>query len=61
MEDSPLFTAGDGGNDVPMLKEAKVSFAPASASQAAKAAADVIIDTDKDGLLGPMLERALKF
>jgi Cof subfamily protein (haloacid dehalogenase superfamily) len=60
MEDAQLFTAGDGGNDVPMLKEAKVSFAPASASQAAKAAADVIIDTDKDGLLGPMLERAMK-
>jgi len=61
MEDSPLFTAGDGGNDVPMLKEARVSFAPVSASQEAKAAADVIIDTDKDGLLGPMLGRALKF
>jgi Cof subfamily protein (haloacid dehalogenase superfamily) len=60
MEDAPLFTAGDGGNDVPMLKEARVSFAPATASQAARDAANVIIDTEKDGLLTPMLEEALK-
>lgn len=59
MEDALLFTAGDGGNDVPMLKEANVSFAPATASQAAKDAADEIIDVDKTGLLAPMLEKAL--
>ena len=61
MEDLLLFTAGDGGNDAEMLKAATISFAPLSASPEVKALADEVIDTDKDGLLGPMLERALKF
>ena len=56
-EDLPVFTLGDGENDLPLFEHAQLSFAPSSAHPAILTAADHIIERDKDGLLAPVLEK----
>ena len=42
---------GDGGNDLPMIREAKIGVVMGNASQTVKAAADHVTNTvDDDGL-----------
>ncbi len=54
--DRDLYTAGDGGNDLPMLKMANKSFTAMTSPEYIKDQVDHVIDTEKNGLLTPMLE-----
>lgn len=54
----PLLAAGDGGNDLPLLSQAKVFFVPTSAPPEVREKATVLVDVPCTGLLGPMLEYA---
>lgn len=55
----PYFAAGDQGNDLEMLSEAALGFAPASGSEKARAAAGQIINTAASGMLGPAVNHIL--
>ncbi|MCE1254451.1 MAG: Cof-type HAD-IIB family hydrolase [Anaerolineae bacterium] len=57
-QNTPLYTAGDGENDLELLKLARLSFAPLTALPAVKLAATNVIDTASDGLITPMLRAA---
>lgn len=59
MQDSPVYAAGDGGNDVPLFEIATRSFAPSSAPLELQKQADQVIDWHESGLLAPMLEWAM--
>lgn len=59
MQDSPVYAAGDGGNDVPLFQIATRSFAPSSAPLELQKQADQVIDWHESGLLAPMLDWAL--
>ena len=52
-----LFIAGDGENDLPLFDTAQYSFAPANSPDPVRVCADDIIDTNKHGLLTPILEK----
>ena len=51
-----IFTVGDHGNDIDMLKVAAVSFAPENGSDEAKAAADVILPGNDDHTIRALVE-----
>lgn len=53
----PVFTVGDGENDLSMFARSKKSFAPASAHPAVLEQADDVIEREKDGLLRPILDQ----
>ena len=55
-----LICAGDSGNDVSMLREADYSFAPSSAMEEAKAAAQTVLTRSCDEAIYPeIIERLL--
>ena len=56
-EDLPVFTLGDGENDLPLFQLSKLSFAPSSAHPAVLSSADHVLEREKDGLLRPVLEK----
>ena len=58
LQDVPLYTAGDGENDLELLKLARLSFAPQTALPVVKQAANQIIDSAQSGLLTPLLDAA---
>lgn len=58
-ENIPLYVAGDGENDLPMMQMARVSFAPMNALPDVIKQAHVKLDVDQEGLLRPMMEKAL--
>jgi len=53
-----IFAAGDGGNDVSMLKAADCSFAPLTSPPEVRRLANKVIDTTCEGLITPMLREA---
>lgn len=57
-EGLPLFIAGDGGNDLEMLRMADESFTPQTSPLEIRQMVDHVIDTSQDGLLKPMLAAA---
>ncbi len=58
LQDVPLYSAGDGENDLELLKLARLSFAPQKALPVVKQAADQVIDIAQGGLLAPLLDAA---
>jgi HAD superfamily hydrolase (TIGR01484 family) len=53
-----ILAAGDGGNDLELFELAGRSFAPTNSPPHIKERADEIIDSEKTGILAPMLEWA---
>ncbi|MCC6147751.1 MAG: HAD family phosphatase [Anaerolineaceae bacterium] len=51
----PLLAAGDGGNDLELLRVADISFAPANSPVEIQMQTDRVIDTRPGGLLGVMI------
>lgn len=51
----PLLAAGDGGNDLELLKKADISFAPLSSPAEIRDQADQVVDTAAGGLLHAMI------
>jgi Cof subfamily protein (haloacid dehalogenase superfamily) len=60
VEQPELYVAGDGGNDLPLFKLSEHSFAPLDAQPQVRARARHVIDTQKEGLLTPILRLAGK-
>lgn len=58
LSDAPIFAAGDGGNDLPLLSLAERSFTPSHASLDFQGWVDIVIDWQERGLLEPMIESA---
>ena len=58
-ENLALYVAGDGENDLPMMQMAKVSFAQTNALSDVIKQSNFRIDVGQQGLLRPMLEKAL--
>lgn len=56
VENVDVYAAGDSENDLPMLQSVKVSFVPATAPEAIRKQANVLIDTAPNGLLQPILD-----
>jgi len=56
LEHVPVYTAGDGQNDLGLFDYAVSSFAPAYAHPAILEKADHIIEREKEGMLTPILE-----
>jgi hydroxymethylpyrimidine pyrophosphatase-like HAD family hydrolase len=54
LSDRDLFTTGDGGNDLAMLKMAKKSFTAITRPDDIKGQVDHVIDPTKEGLLTPI-------
>lgn len=52
----PIFTAGDGQNDLGLFNIAEKSFAPTYAHPKILESADHIIDREKKGMLNPIIE-----
>jgi Cof subfamily protein (haloacid dehalogenase superfamily) len=59
LEGLPVFTVGDGENDLSLFEQSTNSFAPSTAHPAVLKAADHILQREKDGLLRPVLETIL--
>jgi len=57
---SPIYVAGDGENDLPLLSLADYSFTPDTAPEDIKEKVSEILEVRENGLLKPMLQRALK-
>lgn len=55
LDDSQLYVAGDGGNDLPLFELSEHSFAPLDAQPQVRERAQYVIDTQKEGLLAPIL------
>lgn len=55
---APIFAAGDGGNDLPLLRIAERSFTPSRASLDFQGWVDHVIGWEERGLLEPMIEVA---
>jgi Cof subfamily protein (haloacid dehalogenase superfamily) len=53
----PIFAVGDGENDLSLFRISQMCFAPASAQPRILMRADHLIQREKDGLLGPVLEK----
>lgn len=54
----PIFAAGDGGNDLPLLQAADRSFSPSNAPAAIQATSDIVVDRRSEGMLTPILRNA---
>ncbi len=54
-EKDRFFAAGDGGNDIPLLRLAARSFAPTSAPEEVKLVTDDTVDVKENGLIAIML------
>ncbi|EFF41339.1 Cof-type HAD-IIB family hydrolase [Mycoplasmopsis alligatoris] len=57
LSDENLYAFGDSGNDIDMLKNAKIGFAMSNATHDAKEAADVIIGDHNSGAIGETVEK----
>jgi HAD superfamily hydrolase (TIGR01484 family) len=55
IDNLPIYTAGDGQNDLALFELARKSFAPSSAHPAVLEKADHIIERDSEGILTPIL------
>ena len=55
LDQPELYVAGDGGNDLPLFELSENSFAPLDAQLQVKERARYMIDTQKEGLLAPIL------
>lgn len=55
IEDSNIFCAGDGSNDVDMLEEAPMSFCPSSGEKMAQEAADRVMCSSDDGVIADIV------
>lgn len=53
-----IYVAGDGGNDLPIFRNAFRTYCPNSSSPTVLNRADVIINREKSGILSPMLKDA---
>jgi hypothetical protein len=51
----PIFAAGDGENDLPLMSLTTRFFAPNTANATVRQRADAVIDRQKDGILTPVL------
>ena len=58
LQESPVYAAGDGGNDLPLFAAALRSFAPISSPTAVRAAASQLVDVRQAGLLTSILTAA---
>ena len=56
--EATIFAAGDGGNDLPLLRLADRTFTPSRASLDFQGWVDHVIDWEERGLLEPMIEIA---
>ncbi|MDD5367979.1 MAG: HAD family hydrolase [Anaerolineaceae bacterium] len=56
LERSPIYAAGDGGNDLALFELARRSFAPGNSPELVRSAADQLVNTGENGLLTPMLQ-----
>jgi len=54
-----VLAAGDGGNDLSLLKQADVSFTTFSAPEAVRTQADFLIEPSSQGILQPLLALGL--
>ena len=59
LENIPIFSAGDGENDLSLFRLAQRSFAPETAHPAILERADQIIARNKNGLLQPIFEQII--
>lgn len=57
LKDLPIYTAGDGQNDLGLFELAVKSFAPSYAHPAILNKADHIIQRENEGMLAPIIER----
>ena len=57
MDHLPIYTVGDGENDLSLFKRSRKSFAPASAHPAILEVADEIIHREKEGILKPIIDQ----
>jgi Cof subfamily protein (haloacid dehalogenase superfamily) len=57
LEGVPVFAAGNGCNDLPMLKMADFSFTPNTSPEEIKSQVDFVIDTRIEGMLTPILRK----
>jgi HAD superfamily hydrolase (TIGR01484 family) len=55
---SPIYAAGDGGNDLALFELARESFAPLRSPEAVRSAASHVVDVSAGGVLAPMLAAA---
>ncbi|HZW02938.1 MAG TPA: HAD family hydrolase [Anaerolineaceae bacterium] len=58
LPNSPVYAAGDGGNDLDLLRAAARSFTPATSPAEVQAAASEVVDAAREGILTPMLRAA---
>jgi HAD superfamily hydrolase (TIGR01484 family) len=58
LEGANIFAAGDGGNDLPLLKLADRTFTPSRASLDFQGWVDHVVNWEERGLLEPMIEKA---
>jgi len=58
LDQPDLYVAGDGGNDLPLFELSQNSFAPLDAQPQVRERARYVIDTQKEGLLAPILRLA---
>jgi 5-amino-6-(5-phospho-D-ribitylamino)uracil phosphatase len=58
IKDAYICAAGDGGNDVEIFELSQRSFAPNTSPEEIQKQADQVIEVEKTGLLGPMIEWA---
>ena len=56
LDPSSVYAAGDGENDLALLSQARVSFAPTHAMELVKQRVFTILEVRKQGLLQPMLD-----
>jgi len=59
LDHTAIYVAGDGENDLPMLRLARVSFAPVNALEVVRQQVKTILEVSETGLLGPMLRASL--
>ncbi len=57
---APVFVAGDGENDLPLMRLARMSFAPRDALEAVRQDASVVLDVSKEGLLERIIYHILQ-
>jgi HAD superfamily hydrolase (TIGR01484 family) len=58
LDGTPVFAAGDGGNDLPLLRLADRTFTPSWASLDFQGWVDHVVDWEERGLLQPMIDLA---
>lgn len=57
-QDRPVFAAGDGGNDLALLRMARRTFAPLTSPIEVRQQVDRVVDTRREGILASMVSEA---